>query len=161
VNVILPDNSKHSARVFGRDERIDVALLKIDSDRVLPFVSWGDSDTAEVGDCVVAVGNPFGLGGTVTSGIISALGRNIEAGPYDDFLQIDASINRGNSGGPTFDLEGQVIGINTAIYSPSGGSVGIGFAVPSNLAKTAVAQRKQQGHVTRGWPSCAERGGTT
>jgi serine protease Do len=151
VTVSLPDSSKHPARVLGRDERIDLALLKIDSDRPLPFVSWGDSDAAKVGDWVVAVGNPFGLGGTVTSGIISALGRNIEAGPYDDFLQIDASINRGNSGGPTFDLAGQVIGINTAIYSPSGGSVGIGFAVPSNLARNVVAQLKQKGHVTRGW----------
>jgi serine protease Do len=151
VTVVLADNSRHPARVVGRDEQTDIALLKIEAGRPLPFVSWGDSDAAKVGDWVVAVGNPFGLGGTVTAGIISALGRNIEAGPYDDFLQIDASINRGNSGGPTFDLSGRVIGINTAIYSPSGGSVGIGFAVPSSLAKTVVAQLQQHGRVTRGW----------
>jgi len=114
-------------------------------------VTWGNSDNAKVGDWVVAVGNPFGLGGTVTTGIVSALGRNINEGPYDDFLQIDAPINRGNSGGPTFDLHGRVIGINTAIYSPSGGSVGIGFALPSNTAKFVVAELKQHGHVTWGW----------
>jgi serine protease Do len=151
VSVVFPDNSKHRARVVGRDELTDIALLKVDAGKPLAYVSWGDSDASKVGDWVVAVGNPFGLGGTVTSGIISARGRNIEAGPYDDFLQIDASINRGNSGGPTFNLSGQVIGINTAIYSPSGGSVGIGFAVPANLARTIVAQLSQQGHVTRGW----------
>jgi serine protease Do len=151
VTVIFPDKSKHAAKVVGRDDKTDVALLKIDAAKPLPFVTWGDSDAANVGDWVVAVGNPFGLGGTVTAGIISARGRNIDAGPYDDFLQIDASINRGNSGGPTFNLSGQVVGINTAIYSPSGGSVGIGFAVPSSLAKNVVAQLKQQGHVTRGW----------
>jgi serine protease Do len=114
-------------------------------------VTWGTSDDAKVGDWVVAVGNPFGLGGSVTAGIISALGRDINEGPYDDFLQIDAPINRGNSGGPTFNLHGQVIGINTAIYSPSGGSVGIGFAVPSNIAKQVVVQLKEHGHVTWGW----------
>jgi serine protease Do len=151
VTVIFPDNSKHIAKIVGKDDKSDVALLKIDADRPLPFVTWGDSDTVKVGDWVVAVGNPFGLGGTVTAGIISALGRNIDEGPYDDFLQIDASINRGNSGGPTFNVKGQVIGINTAIYSPSGGSVGIGFAIPANLAKNVVDQLKQQGHVTRGW----------
>src|SRR5205085_8862741 len=123
----------------------------IDSNQKLPYVTWGNSDDAKVGDWVVAVGNPFGLGGSVTAGIVSALGRNINEGPYDDFLQIDAPINRGNSGGPTFNLHGQVIGINTGINSPSGGSVGIGFAVPSNTANSVVAQLKEKGHVTRGW----------
>lgn len=151
VTVILQDNSQHRAKVVGRDERTDIALLKIDTDQKLSYVTWGNSDGAKVGDWVVAVGDPFGLGGTVTAGIISALGRNINEGPYDDFLQIDAPINRGNSGGPTFNLHGQVIGINTAIYSPSGGSVGIGFAIPSNLAKNVVAQLKEHGHATWGW----------
>ncbi len=151
VTVIFQDNSQHKAKVIGRDERTDVALLKIDTDQKLPYVTWGNSDDAKVGDWVVAVGDPFGLGGTVTAGIISALGRNINEGPYDDFLQIDAPINRGNSGGPTFNLHGQVIGINTAIYSPSGGSVGIGFAIPSNLAKNVVVQLKEHGHATWGW----------
>ena len=151
VTVILQDNSRHPAKIIGRDEKTDLALLKIDSNKKLPYVSWGDSDQSKVGDWVVAVGNPFGLGGSVTAGIISALGRNINEGPYDDFIQIDAPINRGNSGGPTFNLSGEVIGINTAIYSPSGGSVGIGFAVPSNTAKSVVAQLKETGHVTRGW----------
>jgi serine protease Do len=151
VTVTSQDNSQHPAKVVGRDEKTDIALLKIDTKQKLPYVAWGNSDTAKVGDWVVAVGNPFGLGGTVTAGIVSALGRNINEGPYDDFLQIDAPINRGNSGGPTFDLHGQVIGINTAIYSPSGGSVGIGFAVPSNTAEHVVAQLKEHGHVTWGW----------
>jgi serine protease Do len=151
VSVILQDNSRHPAKIIGRDDKTDLALLKIDSKKRLPFVSWGDSDQAKVGDWVVAVGNPFGLGGSVTAGIISALGRNINEGPYDDFIQIDAPINRGNSGGPTFNLSGEVIGINTAIYSPSGGSVGIGFAVPSNTAKNVITQLKENGHVTRGW----------
>jgi serine protease Do len=151
VTVNFQDNSRHTAKVIGRDEKTDIVLLKIDTDTRLPYVTWGNSDDAKVGDWVVAVGNPFGLGGSVTAGIISALGRNINEGPYDDFLQIDAPINRGNSGGPTFNLHGQVIGINTAIYSPSGGSVGIGFAIPSNIAKYVVAQLKDHGHVTWGW----------
>ena len=151
ITVVFQDNSRHPARLVGRDEQTDIALLKIDTDKPLPFVTWGDSDAASVGDWVIAVGNPFGLGGTVTAGIVSALGRNIQSGPYDDFLQLDAAINRGNSGGPTFDLSGHVIGINTAIYSPSGGSVGIGFAVPSNLARNIVQQLKDHGHVSRGW----------
>ncbi len=112
---------------------------------------WGDSDAARVGDWVLAIGNPFGLDDTVSSGIISARGRDIHSGPYDDFLQIDASINRGNSGGPTFDLEGKVIGINSAIYSPNGGSVGIGFAIPANLARPVVEQLRERGKVERGW----------
>jgi len=151
VTVTFQDNSQHSAKVVGRDAKTDIALLKIDTKQRLPYVTWGNSDDTKVGDWVVAVGNPFGLGGTVTAGIVSALGRNINEGPYDDFLQIDAPINRGNSGGPTFDLHGQVIGNNTAIYSPSGGSVGIGFAVPSNIAEHVVAQLKEHGHVTWGW----------
>ena len=151
ITVVLQDNSRHSAKVIGRDEKTDLAVIKIDPPEHLPYVSWGDSDKTKVGDWVVAVGNPFGLGGSVTAGIISALGRNIHEGPYDDFIQIDAPINRGNSGGPTFDLSGQVIGINTAIYSPSGGSVGIGFAIPSNVAKPIVDQLRERGHVVRGW----------
>jgi serine protease Do len=151
ITVILQDNSRHPGKIVGRDEKTDLALVKIDAGDKLPFVSWGDSDKSKVGDWVMAVGNPFGLGGTVTAGIISALGRNINEGPYDDFIQIDAPINRGNSGGPTFNLSGEVVGINTAIYSPSGGSVGIGFAVPSNTAKNVIEQIKEHGHVTRGW----------
>jgi len=158
VTVTFQDNSQHAAKVVGRDPKTDVALLKIETKQRLPFVTWGNSDDAKVGDWVVAVGNPFGLGGTVTAGIVSALGRNINEGPYDDFLQIDAPINRGNSGGPTFDLHGQVIAINTAIYSPSGGSVGIGFAVPSNIAKHVVAELKEHGHVTWGWLGVAIQG---
>jgi serine protease Do len=151
VTVTSRDNNQHAAKVVGRDPKTDIALLKIETTQRLPFVTWGNSDDTKVGDWVVAVGNPFGLGGTVTAGIVSAVGRNINEGPYDDFLQIDAPINRGNSGGPTFDLRGQVIGINTAIYSPSGGSVGIGFAVPSNIAEHVVVELKEHGHVTWGW----------
>ena len=151
ITVILQDNSRHPGKIIGRDEKTDLALVKIDAGDKLPFVSWGDSEKSKVGDWVMAVGNPFGLGGTVTAGIVSALGRNINEGPYDDFIQIDAPINRGNSGGPTFNLSGEVIGINTAIYSPSGGSVGIGFAVPSNTAKNVIEQIREHGHVTRGW----------
>lgn len=151
VTVRLTDDSSYTAKVVGTDPATDLALLKIDADRALPFVKLGDSDKAEVGDWVVAVGNPFGLGGSVTAGIISARGRNINAGPYDDFLQIDASINRGNSGGPLFDVDGNVIGVNTAIFSPTGGNIGIGFAIPSNMAKTVIAQLRETGKVERGW----------
>ena len=151
VEVTLQDNSKYTARIVGRDQRTDIAVLKIKADKPLPYVSFGDSNAAQIGDWVVAVGNPFGLGGSVTTGIVSARGRDIHAGQFDDFLQIDAPINRGNSGGPTFDLKGEVIGINTAIYSPNGGSVGIGFAVPSNVAKSVVAQLQEHGKVSRGW----------
>ncbi len=151
VEIILQDNSKYPAKIVGRDPRTDLAVLKIKTDKPLPYVAFGDSGAAQVGDWVIAVGNPFGLGGSVTTGIISARGRDIHAGQFDDFLQIDAPINRGNSGGPTFNLNGEVIGINTAIYSPNGGSVGIGFAVPSNLAKTVVAQLESGGKVSRGW----------
>jgi serine protease Do len=151
VEVILQDNSKYAARIVGRDPRTDIALLKINADKSLPYVSFGDSNAAQVGDWVIAVGNPFGLGGSVTTGIISARGRDIHTGQFDDFLQIDAPINRGNSGGPTFSLNGEVIGINTAIYSPNGGSVGIGFAVPANVAKQVVNQLESHGKVSRGW----------
>jgi serine protease Do len=151
VIVTFHDATQHRAQIIGRDTLTDLALLKVDAPRPLPYVRWGDSDTARVGDWVLAIGNPFGLDDTVSSGIISARGRDIHSGPYDDFLQIDASINRGNSGGPTFDLRGRVIGINSAIYSPNGGSVGIGFAIPANLAKPVVEQLREHGKVERGW----------
>ena len=151
VTVTLADGQTYDATLVGTDPQTDLALLKIQADQPLPHVSFGDSDTLRVGDYVMAVGNPFGLGGTVTAGIVSARGRDIHAGPFDDFIQTDAAINRGNSGGPMFNLEGEVVGINTAIYSPSGGSVGIGFAIPSNLAKQVVADLKDDGTVERGW----------
>ena len=151
VEVTLADGRKFDARVIGHDDKTDVALVKVESDKPLPFVPWGDSDKARVGDWIMAVGNPFGLGGTVTAGIVSARGRDIQSGPFDDFLQIDAPINRGNSGGPTFNMSGEVIGINTAIYSPNGGSIGIGFAIPASLARPIVEDLKTKGHVDRGW----------
>jgi serine protease Do len=152
IEVTLSDGRSYDAELVGGDVDTDIALLKLEEGaKDLPTVSWGDSDKAKVGDWVVAVGNPFGLGGSVSAGIISARGRNIQAGPYDDFLQIDAPINRGNSGGPAFNTEGEVIGINTAIYSPTGGSVGIGFAIPASLAKPVVDQLREHGEVQRGW----------
>lgn len=151
ITVTLQDGTAMPAKLIGRDAKTDLALLKVKSDKPLPSVDWANSDKTRVGDWVMAVGNPFGLGGTVTKGIVSARGRDIHSGPYDDYFQLDAAINRGNSGGPTFDLSGHVIGINTAIYSPNGGSVGIGFAIPSNLAKEVVAQLKESGKVERGW----------
>jgi serine protease Do len=151
ITVTFHDGTQHPARIVGRDAPTDLALLKIDAPQPLPYVRWGNSDTARVGDWVLAIGNPFGLDDTVSSGIISARSRDIHSGPYDDFLQIDAAINRGNSGGPTFNLDGAVIGINTAIYSPNGGSVGIGFAIPANLARPIVEQLEANGRVERGW----------
>ena len=151
VKVRMDDDQVYPATIVGVDPKTDLALLKIDAKRSLPTVKFGNSDTAEVGDWVMAVGNPFGLGGMVTTGIVSARGRNIQSGPYDDYLQIDASINRGNSGGPLFNMDGAVIGINSAIYSPNGGNVGIGFAIPSNLAKSVIAQLRENGRVERGW----------
>ncbi|HXC89729.1 MAG TPA: DegQ family serine endoprotease [Stellaceae bacterium] len=151
ITVTLSDNTTLEAHVVGRDPVSDLALLKVDAKTPLPAARWGDSTKARVGDWVLAIGNPFGLGGTVTSGIISATARDIHAGPYDDFLQTDASINRGNSGGPMFDLNGDVIGINTAIYSPSGGSIGIGFAIPSASARPIIDQLRATGKVERGW----------
>jgi serine protease Do len=150
VTVTMNDGAEYKAEVIGTDPKTDLALIKIDSDKKFDFVSF-TNDTPRVGDWVMAVGNPFGLGGTVTTGIISASGRVIGAGPYDDFLQIDAAINRGNSGGPAFNLEGEVVGINTAIFSPSGGSVGIGFAIPASTAENVIASLKETGTVTRGW----------
>jgi serine protease Do len=151
VTVIVPDATEYPARIVGRDPLTDLALLKVDAARPLSYVRWGDSDAARVGDWVLAIGNPFGLDNTVSSGIISGRGRDLHAGPYDDFLQIDAAMNRGNSGGPTFDLQGNVIGVNTAIYSPNGGSVGIGFAIPANRARPVLEQLKMHGKVARGW----------
>jgi serine protease Do len=151
IQVTLSDGSTVAARVIGRDSKTDVALLKIPASHPLPYLAFGDSHKAHVGDWVIAVGNPFGLGGTVTAGIISGDNRDINAGPYDNFLQIDAPINPGNSGGPLFDESGQVIGVDTAIYSPTGGSVGIGFAIPSNVVRNVVDQLREHGRVTRGW----------
>lgn len=149
VEVTFDDGKSYSAKVIGTDPRTDLALIKIDGNN-FPYVHLSDAPS-RVGDWVLAVGNPFGLGGTVTAGIVSARGRDIGAGPYDDFIQIDAPVNKGNSGGPTFNTEGAVIGVNTAIYSPSGGSVGIAFAIPAETVKTVVAQLKEKGTVTRGW----------
>jgi serine protease Do len=151
VAVTLSDNRKFTAEIIGRDPKTDMALLKIKDSKPFPYVPMGDSDAMRVGDWVIAIGNPFGLGGSVTQGIISARQRSINAGPFDDFLQTDAPINRGNSGGPLFNTKGEVIGINSAIFSPSGGSIGIGFAIPTALAKPIIEQLKSQGHVVRGW----------
>ena len=153
ITVILHNNTNLKAEVVGRDTKTDIAVLKVKADKPLVAATWGDSDAARVGDWVLAIGNPFGLGGTVTAGILSARQRDINSGPYDDFLQTDASINRGNSGGPMFNMDGQVIGINTAIYSPSGGSIGIGFAIPASLAKEVVNELiSEPDHtVHRGW----------
>ncbi|GIK98412.1 MAG: serine protease [Alphaproteobacteria bacterium] len=151
ITIRLHDDREFKATLVGRDDKTDLALLKVEADVNLPAVSWGDSDATRIGDWVLAIGNPFGLGGSVTAGIVSARQRDINAGPYDDFLQTDASINRGNSGGPMFNMDGEVIGINTAIFSPSGGSVGIGFAIPSQLARHVVEQLREFGHARRGW----------
>ena len=152
VEVVLHDDARLEGKVVGTDPKTDLALLKVDpKGKKLPVVEWGDSKDARIGDWVVAIGNPLGLGGTVTAGIISARGRNLRSGPYDDYIQTDAPINRGNSGGPLFDMNGKVIGINTAILSPSGGSIGIGFAIPSALAKGVIDQLKEFGTTKRGW----------
>ena len=151
VYVVLHDDTRMKAEIIGRDAKTDLAVLKIKADRKLVSVPFGNSDASRVGDWVVAIGNPFGLGGTVTAGIISARGRDINAGPYDNFIQTDASINRGNSGGPMFNMKGEVIGINTAIISPSGGSVGIGFSTPSSTAEPVIKQLIKHGSVQRGW----------
>lgn len=150
VTVKTKDGTEYKAKVIGTDPKTDLALIKIDSKNTFNFVKFSGAEP-RVGDWVMAVGNPFGLGGTVTTGIISARGRDIGSGPYDDFLQIDASINKGNSGGPAFNLEGDVVGINTAIFSPSGGSVGIGFAIPASTAQNVIQSLKDNGVVTRGW----------
>ena len=150
VQVTTDDGTIYTAKVVGTDPKTDLALIKVEGKKDFPFVKFSDQK-ARIGDWVVAVGNPFGLGGTVTAGIVSASGRDIGNGPYDDFIQIDAPINKGNSGGPAFDMNGNVIGVNTAIFSPSGGSVGIGFDIPASTAKLVVAQLKDKGAVTRGW----------
>jgi serine protease Do len=150
VQVTTDDGTIYTAKVVGTDPKTDLAVIKVEGKSDFPYVKFADQ-APQVGDWVVAVGNPFGLGGTVTAGIVSARGRDIGAGPYDDYVQIDAPINKGNSGGPAFDVNGNVIGVNTAIYSPSGGSVGIGFDIPAETAKMVVAQLEKDGHVTRGW----------
>ena len=151
ITVVQNDGTELKATLVGRDQKTDLALIKVKASKPMPYVAFGDSDKLRVGDWVLAVGNPFGLGGTVTSGIVSARGREIGAGPYDDFLQIDASINRGNSGGPTFDIHGNVVGVNTAIFSPTGGSVGIGFAIPANLVSSTVASAMAGKGIKRPW----------
>ncbi len=150
VEVTTDDGKTYTAKVIGTDPKTDIALIKVDGRTDFPFVTLADKQP-RVGDWVLAVGNPFGLGGTVTAGIVSARGRDIGAGPYDDFIQIDAPVNKGNSGGPTFDVDGNVIGVNTAIYSPSGGSVGIAFAIPADTVRNVVMQLREKGSVTRGW----------
>jgi serine protease Do len=150
ITVTLSDGRKLPAKLLGGDEKTDLAVLKVSSDKPLPAVKFGDASKVRVGQAVMAVGNPFGLGGTVTTGIVSARGRDIQSGPFDDYIQTDAAINRGNSGGPLFDMDGNVIGINTAIYSPTGGSIGLGFAIPASLAEPVVAQLKDHGRVERG-----------
>jgi serine protease Do len=151
ITVTLADGVTLPAKVVGRDPKTDLALLKVNPRTPLPAAKFGNSNTAEVGDWVMAIGDPFGIGSTVTAGIVSARNRNINSGDYDDFIQTDAPINRGNSGGPLFDMDGNVIGINSAIFSPSGGSVGIGFSIPSNLARQVVGQLRQFGGTRRGW----------
>ena len=150
VKITADDGRTYDAKVVGADPRTDLALIKVDGRSDFPYVKLAET-APRIGDWVVAVGNPFGLGGTVTAGIVSARGRDIGSGPYDDFIQIDAPVNKGNSGGPTFDMEGNVIGVNTAIFSPSGGSVGIAFDIPAETVKTVVAQLKDKGMVSRGW----------
>jgi len=151
VTVIFDDGRKLKAKIIGKDAKVDVAVLKVKSDKPLKAVKFGDSDKVRVGDWVIAVGNPFGLGGSVTAGIISARHRNIDSGPYDNYFQTDAAINKGNSGGPLFDLDGEVIGINTAILSPSGGSIGIGFATPAATVLPIIQQLEKYGAARRGW----------
>jgi serine protease Do len=150
VQITTADGTIYKARVVGTDPKTDLALIKVDGKSDFPYVQFADH-APQVGDWVIAVGNPFGLGGTVTAGIVSASSRDIGSGPYDDYIQIDAPINKGNSGGPAFDVDGKVIGVNTAIFSPSGGSVGIGFDIPAETAKRVIAELKDKGHVTRGW----------
>jgi serine protease Do len=151
VTVIFNDGQKLKAEILGKDQKVDVAVLRVKPEKPLKAVKFGDSDKARVGDWVLAVGNPFGLGGSVTAGIVSARNRNIDSGPYDNYIQTDASINKGNSGGPLFNMDGEVIGINTAILSPSGGSVGIGFATPANTVQPVIDQLQQFGETRRGW----------
>ena len=148
--MLTDSGATFDAKVVGTDAKSDLALIKVDGHTDFPFVKLADA-TPKIGEWVVAMGNPFGLGGTVTAGIVSAHGRDIGSGPYDDYIQIDAPVNRGNSGGPTFNLKGEVIGVNTAIYSPSGGSVGIAFAIPSSTVASVIPQLQKNGQVSRGW----------
>jgi serine protease Do len=168
VEVIMQNGTRYEATVVGRDPATDIAVLRIHPRQPLPYVNMGDSDTARVGDIVLAIGNPFGLGGSLSVGVVSARNRNIDAGRYDDFIQTDAAINRGNSGGPLFDMQGDVIGVNTAIVSPTGGSVGVGFATPTSIVRPVVDQLLRYGETRRGWlgvrlanvtPQIAERAG--
>ncbi len=149
--VVMSDGTELDAKLIGKDKKTDLAVLKVEPTRKFTYVAFAETKGARVGDWVVAVGNPFGLGGTVTAGIVSALGRDIGSGPYDDFMQIDAAVNRGNSGGPTFNLNGEVVGVNTAIFSPSGGNVGIAFAIPASTAKQVVGDLMKDGSIKRGW----------
>ncbi len=151
INVILNDGSRLKAEVIGRDQKTDIALLRVKPDKPLKAVKFGDSEKLRLGEWVIAIGNPFSLGGSVTAGIVSARNRDINSGPYDNYIQTDAAINRGNSGGPLFNLEGEVIGVNTAIISPSGGSIGIGFAVPSKTALPVIQQLREFRETRRGW----------
>jgi serine protease Do len=151
IVVSLTDGRQLSARVLGSDELTDIAVIKVETPGPLPYVTWGDSRRVEVGDWILAAGNPFGLGGSVTAGIVSAEGRDLGSGPFDNFLQLDAPINPGNSGGPIFNMAGEVVGVSTAIVSPSGGSVGIGFAIPSEIVSHIVAQLLERGRIDRGW----------
>ncbi|NVL93449.1 MAG: trypsin-like peptidase domain-containing protein, partial [Desulfobacterales bacterium] len=151
IVVTFSENERYEAKIIGRDPKTDLALIKIQVDKPIRAARLGDSDKLRVGDWVVAIGNPFGLGNTLTAGVVSAKGRVIGAGPYDNFIQTDASINPGNSGGPLFNLDGEVIGINTAIFTQSGGNIGIGFAIPINMAKSVMSQLKEKGRVVRGW----------
>jgi serine protease Do len=151
VNVNFADGTKLSAEIIGRDPKTDIAVLRVEPEKPLTALAMGNSDSARIGDWVMAIGNPFGFGRTVTVGIISAIGRDINSGPYDNFIQTDASINKGNSGGPLFDMEGRVIGINTAIISPTGGSIGLGFSIPANLAKGVIDDLVEFGETRRGW----------
>ena len=151
ILVVLSDGTELPAKRVGTDDLTDIALIRVAASKPLPAAVWGDSKAIEVGDWVIAAGNPFGLGGSVSAGIVSALGRDIQAGVFDDFVQIDAPINPGNSGGPLFNMEGQVVGVNSAIYSPTGGSVGIGFAIPAELASRIVNELRVNGRIERGW----------
>ncbi|MCE2687111.1 MAG: Do family serine endopeptidase [Rickettsiales bacterium] len=151
ININLSDGSKYEAKILGFDKKTDLALLKINTKKELPFVKFGDSNKSRIGDPVIVIGNPYGLGGSVSSGIISYLGRDINRQQSDEFIQTDAAINKGNSGGPMFSINGEVIGVSTIIFSPSGGSVGIGFATPSNVVEKIIKQLQEKGNITRGW----------